>query len=305
MAQDVKLDYNQGDMGDRNNNPITSPIAESAGSGTTLEHAGITEQGPARKTHEDTISHTIPDSSDTLDQKGALFVIADGVGGYGGGDIASREATKALTNFYYEDRAIPDRALKGALGESNLAIYDLGVQMKHPMLSTTLSAIAFVGSRFHIVHIGDSRIYRLRAHTDIELLTEDHSEAAEMVRMQIVRPENLRGHPRRHILTRSLGSEPVARPMAKSGNLQTDDYFVLCTDGLWEYVEDAEINDIVRFHPVDEACRELLNLVLSRSPSDNISVQVVHILSVEEAPIKAQGAGGIYHALMRLFGSDE
>jgi protein phosphatase len=155
------------------------------------------------------------------------------------------------------------------------------------------------------VHIGDSRIYRLREHTQIELLTEDHSEAADLVRMQIVRPENLRGHPRRHVVTRSLGSEAVARPMAKSGNVQEGDYFVLCTDGLWEYIEDDEVSEVVRFLPVEEACRELVDRVLGRSPTDNISVQVVHILSMEEEPEKAQGSGGLYGAVKRLFGSDE
>jgi len=301
MAPDADI----GEWGerDRPDNPVPSPTA--AGSGTTLEHAAVSEQGPARRTHEDTVTHSIPHDPDLLDQKGALFVIADGVGGHGGGDIASREAAKVLSAQYYESRALPERALKGAMGETNLHVYDLGIEMRHPLLSTTLSAIAIVGSRFHLVHIGDSRIYRLRENTDIEQLTDDHSEAAELVRMQIVRPENLRSHPRRHIVTRSIGSEAVARPMAKSGNVQAGDYFVLCTDGLWEFIEDGEISEIVRFQPVDVACRELVNLVLSRSPTDNITVQVVHVLTVDEEPIKAQGQGGLYRAVMRLFGSDE
>jgi len=126
-----------------------------------------------------------------------------------------------------------------------------------------------------------------------------------MVRMNIVRPENLREHPRRHILTRSLGSEPVCRPMAKSGNVQAGDYFLLCSDGLWEFIQDAEINEIVRFNTPDAACRELVDLVLTRSPTDNISVLIVHVLSVEDAPIKAHSPGGLYRAVMRLFGSDE
>lgn len=286
-------------------NPVPAANGIAAGLGTVLEHFSITEQGPARKTHEDTVSHRIPDDEELLNQKGALFVIADGVGGHGGGDIASREAVSYLTTQYYEDHAVPERALKGAMGEANLHVYDLGISMRHPMLSTTLSAIAIVGSRFHLVHIGDSRIYRLRENTDIELLTEDHSEAAELVRMQIVRPENLRAHPRRHIVTRSLGSEAVARPMAKSGNVLPGDYFVLCTDGLWEYAEDNEISEVVRFSPVEDACRQLVDMVLSRTPTDNITVQVVHVLSVEDAPVKAQGPGGIYRAVMRLFGSDD
>ena len=303
MAHDADIEHgNEGDWLDK---PVPLPIATAAGSGTTLEHAAVSEQGPARRTHEDTVTHSIPDDPDLLDQKGALFVIADGVGGHGGGDIASREAAKVLSAQYYQSNALPERALKGAMGETNLHVYDLGIEMRHPLLSTTLSAIAIVGSRFHMVHIGDSRIYRLRENTDIEQLTEDHSEAAELVRMQIVRPENLRTHPRRHVVTRSIGSEAVARPMAKSGNVQAGDYFVLCTDGLWEFIQDSEISEIVRFQPVDQACRELVDLTLTRSPTDNITVQVVHVLSVDEEPIKAQGQGGFYRAVMRLFGSDE
>ena len=303
MAQDA--DIQQNTQEDQMEDPIPSTGAVAAGSGVMLEHAAISEQGPARSSHEDTITHKIPDDPELLDQKGSLFVIADGVGGHGGGDIASREAAKVLTAHYYESRALPERALKGALGETNLHVYDLGVKLKRPLLSTTLSAIAIVGSRFHLVHIGDSRIYRLREHTDIEQLTDDHSEAAELVRMNIVRPENLRGHPRRHVVTRSIGSEAVARPMAKSGNVQSGDYFVQCTDGVWEFVQDSEISEIVRFNSPAKACSELLSLVLTRSPSDNISVQVIKILSVEDVPIKVQGAGGLYRAVMRLFGSDE
>lgn len=303
MAQDA--DHEPQSEGDRAQSSVSQSAAASAGSGTALEYGGLSEQGPARRTHEDTISHTIPADPDLLDQKGALFVIADGVGGHGGGDIASREGAKVLTTHYFESKSLPERALKGAMGESNLYVYDLGVKIKRPMLSTTLSAIAIVGSRFHVVHIGDSRIYRLREHTDIEQLTDDHSEAAELVRMQIVRPENLRGHPRRHVVTRALGSEAVARPMAKSGNVQAGDYFVLCTDGLWEFLEDDEISEIVRFLPPGQACREMVNRVLGRSPSDNISVQVVRIVSVDETLVKPQSSGGLYRAVMRLFGSDE
>jgi len=281
-------------------NPVP-PTVTSAGLGAVLEHTGLSEQGPVRRTHEDTISYTIPDDLELLGQK----VIADGVGGHGGGDIASREAAKVLSKQYIESNASPDRALKAAMGEANLHVYDLGMEMKHPMLSTTLSAIAIVGSRFHIVHIGDSRIYRLREHTDIELLTDDHSEAAELMRMQIVRPEDLRGHPRRHIVTRSLGSEAVARPMAKSGNVQAGDYFLLCTDGLWEFIEDSEISEVVRFLPVDQACAELYKRVLNRTPTDNISMQLIHIISMDEAPVKASGQNGFYRAVMKLFGGDE
>jgi protein phosphatase len=270
--------------------------------GVILEHAAISDQGPARKTHEDTVAHYVPGESDILAQKGGMFVIADGVGGYGGGDIASREAARVFIETYYSENSLPDRAIKAALGEANLHVYDLAAKLRHPNLSTTLSGLAIVGSRYHLAHIGDSRVYRLRAHTAIELLTEDHSEAGELVKMQILSPDRVRSHPRRHILTRSLGSDAIARPMAKSGAVQVGDYFVQCTDGVWELVEDEEISTIVRLSAPAEACRALVDLCLTRAPSDNMSIQIVYVAAVDETAPKA--TGGFRQAIMRLFGGE-
>lgn len=286
----------------RNREPFPAPDLSLPGSGPFIAHASLRDQGPARATLEDTVAAEVPEDASVLAQKGCLFTIADGVGGYGGGDIASREAAAAFSQAYYADRAAPERAIKGALGEANLRVYDLAIEMKHPNLSTTLSGIAIVGSRFHLVHIGDSRVYRLRPRTEIELLTEDHSEAWQLVKMQILSPSRVRSHPRRHVLTRSLGSNAIARPTARSGDVQPGDIFVQCTDGVWEVIEDEEISAIVRMSPPEQACRSVIDLCLSRSPGDNMSIQVIRVLAVDETAPRE--TGGFRQAVMRLFSNE-
>lgn len=281
--------------------PDASPApADPPKSAIVISHAAISDQGPARKTHEDTVAHRVPDDPEVLAQKGAVFVMADGVGGHGGGDIASREAARVFIETYYSENASPERSAKIAVGESNLFVYDLGIKMRRKYLSTTLTALVIEGSRYHIVHVGDTRIYRIRPDTTIELMTDDHSEAGDLVKLNILSPDKVRNHPRRSNLTRSIGSEAVARPMAKSGAVQPGDIFVQLTDGVWELIEDTEIDAIARLSAPDDACKALIDLSLSRSPSDNMSVQVVHVIAIDESA--PRNSGGLRGAILRLFG---
>ena len=247
-----------------------------------IEHAGISEQGHVRFRNEDFLAHEAPLDPEVQRRLGSLFVVADGVGGSGAGDVASRAATETLVSAYYGSNKRPDRALLHAFARANLHVYDLGLKAGAFRMQTTMVALALVGDKAYVAHVGDSRAYRVRSATNIQALTRDHSEVAELVRMQILTPENARHHPRRHIITRSVGSLPVLQVPSRVETLEPGDAFVLCTDGLWEPLDDFDIAGIVTAHAPAEACRRLIALGLERQATDNLSALIVKVLEVEK-----------------------
>jgi serine/threonine protein phosphatase PrpC len=249
---------------------------------STVDHSGISDRGRVRFQNEDFIAHRYPEDEDLRLRKGSLFVVADGVGGHGAGEVASKAAAEKLVESYYAGRSRPEHALRAAFAQANLHVFDLAIETKHIHMQTTMSALLIMNAQLHIAHIGDSRIYRVRSATQAEQLTTDHSEVAELVRMNLLAPEMLRNHPRRSVITRSVGGEPVARPMLRTEPIVAGDIFVLCTDGVWEPLAESDIADIAATYPPEEACRRLVELGLERQSTDNVSAQVVRIVSVEK-----------------------
>src|SRR5579859_5736799 len=120
----------------------------------TLDWAGLSNQGPVRENNEDSIAYHVPDDPHTLNRKGHLVVIADGVGGNRAGEVASAEATRTLIGRYYAASKQPQRALQDAFQETNLHICDLShTNLAYHRMETTLSALALVGTRAFIGHV--------------------------------------------------------------------------------------------------------------------------------------------------------
>jgi serine/threonine protein phosphatase PrpC len=246
-----------------------------------IDHAGISEQGPIRKRNEDFIGHGPGDEIEPGHHKGNLFVVCDGVGGSGAGDVASREVTQHVLSTYYSTKRKPEKALIEAISSANLHVYDISMKADRLRMETTIAALAIVGHKAFIANVGDTRIYRIRNHSLIEQLSTDHSEVAEMVKMRILSRENARHHPRRHIITRSLGSFPMIAAATRIEGVVPGDTFVLCTDGLWEPLTDEEIADIATSTPAEDACRRLIELGIERGTNDNVSVQVVTVKEID------------------------
>jgi serine/threonine protein phosphatase PrpC len=208
-----------------------------------------------------------------------VFAIADGLGGHAGGAIASAEAVEALLEHYTSPfaPARPELALRDAMRRAHGRV--LQRALSHPELNgmqTTLTALALAGRHAYIAHVGDGRVYRVRGR-DLQLLTSDHSEAAELLRRGLITPAQARRHPGRHVLTRALGAGLPPRPDFTRLPLQEGDIFVLCTDGLWGAVEDEEIRRVVLEHSPAEACARLVALANARGGEDNITVQIVRV----------------------------
>ncbi|HEX8967329.1 MAG TPA: protein phosphatase 2C domain-containing protein, partial [Chloroflexota bacterium] len=214
-----------------------------------------------------------------------LYVVADGLGGHNAGEVASSSAVARLGEEYYSpsNHTRIEPALRQAVQAANLRIHEL--THRHPeyrSMETTLSAVAIAGAQAYIAHVGDTRIYHWRAGR-LTQLTSDHSEAAELVRMRILKPERVRDHPGRNALTRTLGSRLIPRPDYLRQPVQVGDQFVMCSDGLWSEVGDDEMADVIAQHQPARACQELLERALNRDCGDNVSVQVIRVTAMASA----------------------
>jgi protein phosphatase len=247
-----------------------------------LEAGGLTDAGPHRETNEDSIGCFAPSDPLAVERKGYLYVVADGLGGHNFGEIASASAVATVGEEYYSpsNHTRIEPALRQAVQAANLRIHEL--THRHPeyrSMETTLSALAIAGSQAYIAHIGDTRVYHWREGR-LTQLTSDHSEAAELVRLKILKPERVREHPGRNVLTRTLGSRLIPRPDYLRQPVMAGDQFLMCSDGLWSELDDLELAAILAERAPAQACRELLDRVLGGDCPDNVTVQVIRVRDV-------------------------
>jgi protein phosphatase len=245
-----------------------------------LEVASLTDIGRLRLNNEDSCLYWEPDSDEEFARKGRLAVIADGMGGYEGGQEASRLAVETVRFVYDRDfSGDPQNALVSGLRTAHDTIQHFAVQ--HPQftgMGTTCTALSIVERQLCFAHIGDSRLYLLRAGA-ISRLTRDHSYVGRLVESGIVRSEDAESHPQRHILTAALGSghEVIPNTPERPVQLEEGDVLVLCTDGLWSVVGEAELVRIALAEPPAEACLKLVNAALERGGPDNVTVIILRV----------------------------
>jgi len=245
-----------------------------------IEIASLTDVGLQRANNEDSYLYWEPVSDADFRRKGRLAIIADGMGGYEGGQEASRLAVETVRHVYDAGfSGDPQETLLQALMTAHETIQRYGEE--HPQfqgMGTTCTALSIVGNELFFAHVGDSRLYLVRD-TSISRLTRDHSYVGRLVESGIVRSEDAETHPQRHILTAALGSGrevlPDIPPLPVA--LQEGDTLVLCTDGLWSLVPEAELRGIAQSNPPQQACNELVNLALERGGPDNITVLVLRV----------------------------
>jgi serine/threonine protein phosphatase PrpC len=245
-----------------------------------IELASLTDVGRQRTNNEDSYLYWEPESDEQFRRKGRLAVIADGMGGYEGGQEASRLAVETVRQVYdLTSNSDPQQALVAAFYAAHANIQRYAAE--HTQLQgmgTTCTALSIVGRQLFFAHVGDSRLYLVRA-TTVSRLTRDHSYVGRLVESGIVRSEDAESHPQRHILTAALGSgrevspDTALLPIA----LEKGDTLVLCTDGLWSLVNEQELASAVRSGTPAESCLALVKLALERGGPDNVTVLVLRI----------------------------
>lgn len=245
-----------------------------------LTVASLTDIGRQRADNEDSWLYWEPDSEEEFARKGRLAVIADGMGGYEGGQEASRLAVETVRMVYEGDLGDdPQSALVTGFCSAHEEIQRFAAkQTRFTGMGTTCTALAIVDRRLYFAHIGDSRLYLLRAGTSSRL-TRDHSYVGRLVETGLVRSEDAELHPQRHILTAALGSglEVIPHVPERPVPLETDDVLILCTDGLWSVVGEAELARTALAETPSEACAKLVNAALERGGPDNVTVIVLRV----------------------------
>jgi serine/threonine protein phosphatase PrpC/predicted Ser/Thr protein kinase len=260
------------------------------------------DPGPVRKNNEDYLCFWQPaDAAERL-RRGSIMVMADGVGGQGSGEVASRLAVEtAIDLFQKADPSLPPkRIMKDLFQCVNLAVHDQGLEKPEGgRMATTLSICIFRDKELTLGHVGDTRIYLVR-HEGIQKLTDDHSYTGMQVKLRLITEHEARASHLRSMLTRSIGNDPVVRADIKRVKLLPRDRIVQCTDGLYCFLNDGEISEGVDRLHMDEICPYLTQLAVRRGTDDNLSVQVVQVDRLNEVhndrPLsilqKTHGAGG-------------
>lgn len=248
-----------------------------------IEVASLSIIGRVRQKNEDACGHFEPRDEKEQQEKGWLFLVADGMGGHRGGEIASELAVEAIRSYYYSTNG-GDRAgvLKAALNDANRQIYDKSAtDLTLAGMGTTCTAVAVHAGNAYFAHVGDSRAYVFRD-GNLEQITRDHSLVGEMVRSGIISDEDARNHPKRNVITRSLGvQETITADTPRSPfELRADDALVLCTDGLTAYVGDQELANALTTTGPSAACTSLVNAANERGGKDNITLMVARVCEI-------------------------
>ena len=238
-----------------------------------------TDVGLVRSENQDFGAYTTPGETEGGGPGGRLMIVADGMGGHRGGATASRLATETIKKQYLES-ATDDvaSALQASLTQANARVFTESQNNADLRgMGTTMSALVIRDGNAWFGHIGDSRIYLVRA-GEIKQLTEDHSLVATMVKEGLLTSEEAETHPRRNVLQRSLGvSEQVEADVRGPFEVQEGDVYILCSDGLHGLVKSEEMRDVARL-PIAQAASEFVARALERGAPDNVTVIVAKVV---------------------------
>jgi len=240
-----------------------------------IESGGLSVIGPVREDNQDSIR--LSDDEHPVGH-GLLFAIADGMGGYAHGGMASTLALESFSSILASQNGSSiTRTLQRGVEDANIRVYQKARQLDVGRMGTTLTAAYVIGDMLYLVHVGDSRAYLIRDGRAI-CLTEDHTTVGDMVRSKLISSDKIRTHAQRSVLTKSVGLDLFVQPDIIQQKLREGDRLILCSDGVWSVIEDEEFAQVASgASSVDEISQNLINLALHHHTDDNASVVVFHL----------------------------
>jgi PPM family protein phosphatase len=215
-----------------------------------------------------------------------LFIIADGMGGHKHGEVASHLAVHTIAHRILGKVMLPLLdSTPASPGDPIQEILEQSIQEAHNAISkeapgsgTTLTLILISGQQMSIAHVGDSRAYAVDPEGAMQVLTRDHSLVMRMLELGHLTEEEASIHPQRNVLYRALGQGEPFSPDISTSPLPEAGYLLLCTDGLWGVVPQAEMSHIIKTAPTPErACQQLIDAANEAGGPDNISAILVRI----------------------------
>jgi serine/threonine protein phosphatase PrpC len=231
-----------------------------------MKVASMTDPGRVRKTNEDNFF---------ADGRLGLFIVADGMGGHAGGEVASRVAVETISGLM-KSRLRDDDAsglIRGAIEQANIAILaEAAADPKLQGMGTTVVLAYCRGDSIHLAHLGDSRAYMIR-NGSIERLTEDHSLVVQMMKSGQLTAEEAPHFHLRNVVTRSLGNQQLTEPDLAVVEWNAGDCLLLCSDGLTNMVDESELRSLISGGGADVArsCQEAIDRANQNGGRDNIT----------------------------------
>ncbi|WP_287129634.1 Stp1/IreP family PP2C-type Ser/Thr phosphatase [Candidatus Cyanaurora vandensis] len=241
-----------------------------------LTVAGNTHVGCVRTNNQDAYY---------LDPNAHFFILADGMGGYTGGEIASaitiqtiaRHLHRTLREEYNSTRPPQDWLNQAALLANTAVLEDAQGHPQRADMGTTVVIALPLKNTLWYAYVGDSRLYRWRE-GQLQQLTHDHTLVADMVAHGLLPSEDARRHPYRNVLSRCLGRADLKQAEVSYAVFQTEDRYLICSDGLTEEVSDEQIAEILA-QPLDDqaACDQLIALANAQGGRDNTTVVILSV----------------------------
>jgi serine/threonine protein phosphatase PrpC len=250
-----------------------------------LEIASCTDPGMVRAHNEDSIAS---------DGEKGLVVLADGMGGYNAGEVASGMATTVIITELQQllektppnetdvasGQLIAHKLLHEQIAKANTSIYQAAQsQPQYAGMGTTLVVALFYDNRMTVAHIGDSRLYRMRG-DELKQITKDHSLLQEQIDSGVITPQQARQSQNKNLVTRALGIDPIVEPEIHDHDTQPGDIYLLCSDGLCDMVGDEDIGLALQTlsSNLKLCAQHLVQTANDNGGRDNISVILVRVL---------------------------
>ena len=210
-----------------------------------------------------------------------LYILADGMGGYKGGEIASSLAAESAARYIksnFSSNLIEKeeilKLVENAVEYANMVVYEKSKEVEElEGMGTTLEICLIYNNKAYIGHVGDSRISRIRKDV-IRKLTKDHSYVQKLIEDKKITREEAKYHPKKNMLTKALGCTPYVEPDIRARNFEKGDIFIMCSDGLTNMVDEKQIYDIVT-RDIEKAAEELVNEANAAGGYDNITVIII------------------------------
>jgi serine/threonine protein phosphatase PrpC len=243
-----------------------------------LEVWQLTDPGLERGYNEDRCGSFEPEDPELLDQRGRLYVVADGMGGHQAGDVAAQYAVEQVLHLYYHDPWVSvNKNLVQAIQSASAYLYrEARANPARRGMGTTMVAAVIQRDELTVANVGDSRAY-LVGGGQMRQISRDHSWVAERLAEGLLTPEQARTHPNRNIITRSVGNDAHVEVDLFHERIVEGQVVLLCTDGLSGVVEDEEMAAVLSWADPRSAAEELVRIANERGGPDNITVTVIKV----------------------------
>lgn len=245
-----------------------------------LQTSSATDIGKIRENNEDSfLEFNVENSNEKL----LLLVVADGMGGHQAGEVASKTVVNSIEDYFKsQDNTLEKNALdslKNSIVIANQNVIQASKDKEELRgMGSTCTAMLIFNNKTFLAHVGDSRAYLVRD-KEIKQLTKDHTLAEKMLDSGIISKEEAKSSPHKNMLIKAVGiTDEIEVETYEPFTAIQGDIFLLCSDGLTEYIDEEEICSILNIYDPDEACKMLVNMANKRGGKDNITVQITKVV---------------------------